>query len=86
LSQAITSWENTRQEAAMWKSSQFHETEFIEKSAVVLNSIVSDLRRVARKSGISKSLLKSKGIDFDQQDSENGEQHFTSLSTRQFAM
>ena len=86
LNQAITNWENTRQECAMWKSSQFHETEFIEKSAEVLNSIVSDLRRVARKSGISKSLLKSKGIDFDRQDSENGRQPFTVMSTPKFGM
>jgi hypothetical protein len=72
VSKAIKYWTNARQDAAMWKASQFHETEFIEKSAQVLNSIVSDLRKVARKSGISKRTLKSKGIDFDDRDSDNG--------------
>jgi hypothetical protein len=33
---------------------------------------VSDLRRVARRSGISKAQLKSKGIDFDQRGSDDG--------------
>jgi hypothetical protein len=72
LNEATKSWENIRQEAAMWKAGQFHETEFIEKSAQVLNSIVSDLRLVARNSGISKSLLKSKGIDFEHDGMEEG--------------
>jgi hypothetical protein len=72
VSKAIKEWVTTRQDAAMWKASQFHETEFIEKSAQVLNSIVSDLRKVARKSGISKRTLKSKGIDFDDRESDNG--------------
>jgi hypothetical protein len=72
LREATSTWENTRQDAAMWKAGQFHETEFIEKSAHVLNNIVTDLRRVARRSGISSRLLKSKGIDFDQQDSDLG--------------
>jgi hypothetical protein len=72
LTRACLEWETTRQDAAMWKAGQFHETEFIEKSAHVLNTIVSDLRRVARRSGISKAQLKSKGIDFAQRDSDNG--------------
>jgi hypothetical protein len=72
VNKAISNWESVRQEASMWKASQFHETEFIEKSAQMLNAIVSDLRRVARKSGISKRMLKTKGIDFDDRDSDLG--------------
>lgn len=72
VNKAVKNWESIRQQAAMWKASQFHETEFIEKSAQMLNSIVSDLRRVARKSGISKRALKSKGIDLDERDSDLG--------------
>jgi hypothetical protein len=72
LSEAVAYWEHIRQDAAMWKAGQFHETEFIEKSAHVLNSIVSDLRFVAKNSGISTSLLKSKGINFENHEFDEG--------------
>jgi hypothetical protein len=72
LNKAVANWENIRQDAAMWKAGQFHDTEFIEKSAQVLKSIVTDLRLVAKNSGISTSLLKSKGINFNDHEMDEG--------------